>query len=118
MGFVRRELPARREHGVPPHGRLVAVRVDAVDEAHARAVAVELGRVASAHAAVRAARVDVLGPAEAPIARLRGRYRQRLLLRSSDRPQLRAVASAVLERIEQGLGAARASVDVDPVSML
>jgi primosomal protein N' (replication factor Y) len=118
LAFVRSELPARREHGFPPYGRLIAVRIDAGDEAHARSVAAELGRVANAQPAARAGAVDVLGPAEAPIARLRGRYRQRLLLKGNDRVTLRAVALAVLERIEHGLGAARATVDVDPVSML
>jgi primosomal protein N' (replication factor Y) len=118
LAFVRSELPARREHDFPPYGRLVAVRVDAGDQQKARAAAQELGRIANAQPLARAGKVVVLGPAEAPIARLRGRYRERLLLKSSDRAALRAVALAVLERIEQGLGAARASVDVDPVSML
>jgi hypothetical protein len=40
------------------------------------------------------------------------------MLRSSDRRALRAVGAAVLGRIEQGLGPARATLDVDPVSML
>jgi primosomal protein N' (replication factor Y) len=62
--------------------------------------------------------VQVLGPAAAPIARLRGRFRFRLLLRSPDRRNLRAVAYQLLARIEAGLGPARATVDVDPVAML
>jgi primosomal protein N' (replication factor Y) len=60
----------------------------------------------------------VLGPAPAPIARVRGRYRQRVLLKGRDRKPLRLAALAILAAIDQGIAPARASIDVDPVSML
>jgi primosomal protein N' (replication factor Y) len=116
--FYAAELEARRDLGYAPFSRLVAVRVDAGDEAVAERAAGDLAALARAHPAVRAGSVRVLGPAPAPIARLRGRWRWRLLLRSADRAALRAVAAAVAARIDDGLGAARASVDVDPVQML
>ncbi|NCQ61555.1 MAG: hypothetical protein GW913_12925 [Myxococcales bacterium] len=84
----------------------------------ARQVAERLAHVAQAHGAARSGQVLVLGPAPAPIARLRGRFRYRLMLRSRDRASLRAVAAAVVTAIDAGLGGARASVDIDPVSML
>lgn len=117
-GFYRAELAHRRELGYAPFGRLVAVRVDAADEERAREASHELARVASAHAAVRRGLVSILGPAAAPIARLRARYRYRFLLRSAERPALRAVARAIADRIDHGLAPARAHVDLDPVSML
>jgi len=117
-GFAKVEYPAREELGYPPFGRLIAVRVDAGDEETARRAAAELGRLARAHPAARDGGVQVLGPAVAPIARLRGRFRFRLLLRGGDRRTLRAVAHQLLRRIEAGLGPARATVDVDPVAML
>jgi hypothetical protein len=40
------------------------------------------------------------------------------MLRSADRPALRSVARAVVNRIDAGLHTARAHVDIDPVSML
>jgi primosomal protein N' len=69
-------------------------------------------------APVRDGVVRLLGPAPAPIARLRGRYRHRFLLRSADRRALRQVAAAVAARVDEGLSPARASVDIDPFSML
>lgn len=117
-GFFASELTAREELQYAPFARLVAVRVDAGDQSVAQGAAGELARVALAHPAAVDGAVRVLGPAPAPIERLRGRYRFRLLLRSANRGALRAVAAVVLGRIEDGLGAARASVDVDPVSML
>ncbi len=118
LAFYREELENRREHGYPPFGRLVAVRVDAADEAVVREASEELARVARRHAAVRRELVEVLGPAPAPIARLRSRFRYRLFLRGPDRRALRAVARALADRIDEGLGVARAHVDVDPVGML
>jgi primosomal protein N' (replication factor Y) len=116
--FVHEERKARRELGYSPFGRLVAVRIDHGDEERARAAAEELAAHAREHPLVRARRVELLGPAPAPIERLRGRWRFRLMLRASERPPLRRVAAALLERIDEGLGGARATVDVDPVSML
>jgi primosomal protein N' (replication factor Y) len=118
LGFVTHELAERSELGYPPHGRLAAVRIDAEDRAEAEQAANLLAEVARSTPEVESARVEVLGPAPAPIERVRSRYRQRLLVRGADRRHVRAVARAVLERIEAGLGKARASVDVDPVSML
>jgi primosomal protein N' (replication factor Y) len=117
-GFVASELAARREHRWPPFGRLVAVRVDAGAQSKAERAADELARVARAQPSVRGQDVEVLGPSEAPIARLRGRHRYWFLLRSQDRRALHAVAQALRERIDGGLSPARASIDVDPVNML
>ncbi len=118
LGFCKAELPARQELGYPPYSRLAAVRVDAGGESQARDTARELAGVAKRHALVARGEVLLLGPAPAPIERLRGRYRYRFLLRSADRRALRAVALSVVQRIEEGVAPARASLDMDPVSML
>ena len=59
-----------------------------------------------------------MGPAPAPIARLRARYRVRFMLRGEELRAVRSGAAAVLERIDAGVAPARASLDIDPVSML
>jgi primosomal protein N' (replication factor Y) len=116
--FFRVELTNRRELGYAPFSRLVAVRIDAADEHVAKRTAAELAALATRHPAVAAGTVRVLGPAPAPIARLRARYRHRVLLRSPDRRALRAVAHTIATRVDQGVAPARASLDFDPVSML
>jgi primosomal protein N' (replication factor Y) len=118
LGFLRSEMQERAEHGYPPFARLIAVRIDATEQAQAERVAETLARVASAQPEVRDERVELLGPAPCPIGRLRGRHRYRFMLKSPERRALRAVAIAVSRCIDEGLGAARASVDVDPVNML
>jgi len=118
QGFLRQELSERRELGFPPFGRLIAVRIDAADEQRASRGADALAQAARGHVAVQRGTVAVLGPAPAPIARLRARYRYRLLLKGDDRAAMRAVATVIARRIDEGLGTARATLDVDPVGML
>jgi primosomal protein N' (replication factor Y) len=118
IGFYHQEIDARRELGYAPIARMAAVRADAGDEAIARRIIRELADVAEACPELKAQEVMLLGPAPAPVERIRGRYRMRFLLRSRSREKLRAVAARVGERIDQGLSPGRAHLDIDPVSML
>jgi primosomal protein N' (replication factor Y) len=113
--FFAAEIAARREVGYPPFARLVSVRVHAGAEADARRATQVLAETARAHRAVREGAVQVLGPAPAPLSRLRGRYHYRLLLKSADRKLLRRVAAVVATRIDQGLPPAHATLDLDPL---
>lgn len=117
-GFCDQEMAERRAHRYPPFARLAALRVDATSDQAARRAIGALAAVAERHPEVREGRVDVLGPAPAPIARLRARYRHRLLLRSADRVALRRVARTLVTHMDGGIGPARASIDMDPVNML
>jgi primosomal protein N' (replication factor Y) len=113
--FYAAEIRARREVGYPPFTRLVSVRVHAGAEADTRRAARALATTARRHDASRDGIVEVLGPAPAPLARLRGRYHYRLLLKSSDRKALRSVAAQLAAQIDEGLSPARASLDIDPL---
>ena len=114
-GFLEREIADRRELGYPPFSRIALVRVDAVDEDVARAACGELARVALGAAK---SSVDVLGPAAAPLARLRNRFRFRIMIRSRERGDLRAVLGAVDRARAMLPHAVRSSIDVDPVQLL
>jgi primosomal protein N' (replication factor Y) len=61
-------------------------------------------------------RFDVLGPAPAPVSKLRGEYRAQIFLKGSHRAQMRQAVLAALAA-EPELRR-RVSVDVDPVSIL
>ena len=86
---ARASWPAREEAGYPPFSRMIALRIDARDGGARRRAAA----TAAADAARRAgaAAVTVRGPAEAPLALLRGRVRWQVWLSSRDRA---AVAAA------------------------
>jgi primosomal protein N' (replication factor Y) len=117
-GFLARELLDRQEVGYPPFSRLALVRIDAPDEETARIAAAKLAAVGRATPDALGRRVEVLGPAPAPIARLRGRFRFRVLLRAKDRGPLRAVVERVAAAREALDRQVRAAIDIDPVSML
>jgi primosomal protein N' (replication factor Y) len=110
--FMAAEAEGRRPGHWPPFGRLAALIVFGEDMAETDRVAAALGREAP-----RGAGIEVLGPAPAPLAMLRGRHRRRLLLKTRRdilvQPILREwLASVVVPR------AVRVDVDVDPVSFL
>jgi primosomal protein N' (replication factor Y) len=118
MGFLERELRDRQEVHYPPFARLALLRVDAVDEEIARRAAGQLAAHARSHRAVAQRRVEVLGPAAAPIARLRNRYRFRVMLRSPSRKALFSVLAALVPIKDKLDRKVRAVIDVDPVAML
>ena len=106
--FVAAELEARRAAGMPPFGRLAALVVSGPDEAAARAAAVDLARRAP-----RARDLLVLGPAPAPLAVVRGRYRFRLLIRGPRARALNAVVAPWVTAAPPPRGV-RIHVDIDP----
>jgi primosomal protein N' (replication factor Y) len=113
--FYAEEIRDREEVGYPPFARLVTVRVHAGAEADARAATQVLADTARQHQAVKDGAVQVLGPAPAPLVRLRGRYHYRLMLKSPDRKLLRNVTAHLAARIDQGLPPTHATLDIDPL---
>jgi primosomal protein N' (replication factor Y) len=117
-GFWARELFDRREVGYPPFSRLALLRLDALDESAAREAAAKLAAIARTSKDALARKVEVLGPSAAPLARLRGRYRFRVMLRAADRGPLRSVLATVRAAMDRVDRRVRAVIDVDPVAML
>lgn len=110
--FVAEEAAGRRAAGMPPFGRLAALIVSGAD-----AAAVETAARALARAAPSGGGVRVLGPAPAPLALLRGRFRWRLLLQAERRVNVQAVLRRWLAAAPAPSGV-RVQVDVDPQSFL
>ncbi len=110
--FMQREAESRRPGHWPPYGRLAALIVSADTAEAADETARALGRTAP-----RADGVQVLGPAPAPLAILRGRHRRRLLLRTRRDIAVQPLLREWLARVQPGRGV-RIDVDVDPVSFL
>jgi len=115
--FAAQEMAARRELGYPPFARLVLVRVEGEQRPAVEQVA---GEAARALRELAAGRFVVLGPAPAPMERLRQRHRWQILLRGRDGSVIRQSAAAVFERISPPARAraVRLVIDVDPQGML
>lgn len=128
--FYAEETRQRRLAGLPPFGRLAALIVSGNDrpsaELHARALARAVhGLPAHEKWAVAAMaglpgdnEIMVLGPAEAPIAVVRGRHRFRLLVKAPKSADLQGFLRALLAAAPPERGGVRVAVDVDPQSFL
>jgi primosomal protein N' (replication factor Y) len=114
-GFAVAELRRREELRFPPFARLCAVRFSGNSETRTRGAAERAAAIARRMAA-QGERIDVLGPAPAPIARVRGKHRWQLLLRAADHAPLHRVARAL--QASHGVAGVQLAVDVDPVALL
>jgi len=109
--FYKSEIEQREHAGYPPFGRLASLIITA-NERH---VAETYGRTL-ANAAPKDNQVRVLGPAEAPIAVVRGRHRFRLLVKAPRSFDLSAYLRRWLADAPKPRGNVRLEVDVDPQS--
>ena len=97
---------------MPPYGRLAALILSSPDAGEADAAAAAFGR-----AAPREDGVEVLGPAPAPMARLRGRHRRRFLVKARRDVKVQPVLREWLGRVKLA-PSVRVQVDIDPYSFL
>jgi len=113
--FASAELRRREELHFPPFVRLVAVRLLGHSEARVRGAAERAAALARRFIS-GGEPVDVLGPAPAPLAKVRGKHRWQLLLRARDHGPLHRLARA-LQASHQVAGV-QLALDVDPVALL
>ncbi|MFZ0123141.1 MAG: primosomal protein N' [Xanthobacteraceae bacterium] len=111
--FYAAEIAARERTGYPPFGRLASLLVSAGDRLTAEAFARRL-----ATGAPHADQVRILGPAEAPLAVVRGRYRFRILVKSPRAFDLSGFLRGWLAAAPKTKGNLKLEVDIDPQSFL
>src|SRR4249920_722528 len=109
--FYKNEIEQRERTGYPPFGRLASLVITANDRHTAEAY----GRTL-ANAAPKDEHVRILGPAEAPLAVIKGRYRFRLLVKSLRNVDLSEYLREWLAAGPKARGNVRLEVDVDPQS--
>jgi primosomal protein N' (replication factor Y) len=111
--FYAREIVERRSAGLPPFGRLAALIVSAATRGDALAFATAVRRAAPVDPAIM-----VLGPAEAPLAVIRGRHRFRLLVQSARGVDMQGYLRRWLGAAPKARADLRVQVDIDPQSFL
>jgi primosomal protein N' (replication factor Y) (superfamily II helicase) len=110
--FYDAETAQRASAGAPPFGRYAAIIISSEDEREA----IEASRAIGA-SAPKADGMYVYGPAPAPLAMLRGRHRQRLLVHAQRSVELQTIMREWLSGLTFPRGV-RVGVDVDPYSFL
>ena len=127
--FYREETEIRRQASLPPFGRLAALIVSGTDrhavEAHARALVraaydlpAEAGFSLAAVAGDNTGAIDVLGPAEAPIAMVRGRFRYRILIKAPRTADLQGFVRTIIAQSPKERGNLRVTIDIEPQNFM
>jgi primosomal protein N' (replication factor Y) len=111
--FYDSEIAAREKTGYPPFGRLAAIVVSGGDRHETESFARKIAASAPLDEHVR-----VLGPAEAPLAVVRGRHRQRLLIKAPKAFDLSGYVRGWLSHAPKTRGTLKIEVDIDPQSFL
>jgi primosomal protein N' (replication factor Y) len=110
--FWRAEAEERRQAGVPPFGRMAGIVLSGSDVQDVFDLGTHLARN---DAPLRKVGAVVYGPAPAPIARIRGRHRVRLLVKADKGVALQAALAAWAGQVKPR-GDTRLAIDIDPQS--
>jgi primosomal protein N' (replication factor Y) len=116
-GFYRQELEFRREAGYPPFSFLACLGFSGTAEKSVEEYSNSTARLLQQLKQENRLRVELLGPAPAPLYRLRGRFRRQILLKSPTRNDLRRLIAAWLVRRET-VSTVRETIDIDPIDMM
>jgi primosomal protein N' (replication factor Y) len=119
--FYESEIEKRFEGGYPPHAFLVCLRFESRDPRRVKEVAQSFGGIVRRMLkSEKYAEVGYIGPAPAPIHKIKNRFRWQMILRSPSRRLLHHLSWQI---VEQELSthrqkAVKITIDADPVSML
>jgi primosomal protein N' (replication factor Y) len=116
-GFYEEELRYRQNHSYPPIVALASLLVHGPDLGKVRNDSLELRKQLDLVNQERKCRV--IGPAPAPLSRLKGEHRFQLLIKSRSRKDLREVADAAMRAVaESGVNLRSINLEIDPVSIM
>jgi len=118
VGFAARELEWRRALAYPPFSRLAAIRLEGADAGRTASGARALAQLLERSLPPAASGVRLLGPAPAPLSRLKGLSRWQLLLKAPQHRVLRPVLDAAERALPSLPPGVRGVLDVDPGAML
>ncbi|MGB9182198.1 MAG: primosomal protein N', partial [Pyrinomonadaceae bacterium] len=117
MGFYDEEIRYRKSMNYPPFVALAALLIHGEDFGRVQTTAAELKKALEEANHERACRI--LGPAPAPLARLRGEHRIQILIKSRNRTRLRqTIDIALAEATERGADLRQVNVEIDPINLM
>ncbi len=111
--FYQTEIDARERASMPPFARLASIVISGLERSETESYARAFARAAPVDPQIR-----ILGPAEPPLAVIRGRHRFRLLVHAPRSVDMQAFLRRWLEAGPRPRGNLRLAVDVDPLSFL
>ena len=115
-GFYRQEIKFRRELGYPPFKHLINITFQSQDQNHLAKTAQKLGKILEAKAEEG---MEIMGPAPAPLPRLKSRWRWQIILKGNKVHEMRALVKESLTQLkEPASGKVKIYLDIDPMGML
>ena len=116
-GFFEEELRYRQNHSYPPFVALASLLIHGPDLGRVRSDSLELRKQLDLVNQDRKCRI--LGPAPAPLSRLKGEHRFQMLIKSRSRKHLREIADAALKALAGGgVNMRSINLEIDPVSIM
>jgi primosomal protein N' (replication factor Y) len=121
--FYDREIQSRNELGYPPYSRMIQFLITGKNRGAVRETAENLGATGRAllqNDPARYRRLAILGPVEATLHQVAGRFRWQLLVKGPQSSALNRFARHLLQAMgpSQGAASVKVIVDVDPFFMM
>jgi primosomal protein N' (replication factor Y) len=118
-GFYKAEMKIRRQLRFPPYRRLMNVMIDSMSQKTALQTIRRLAMIPKKAADAEGVDLTVMGPSAAPLAKIKGRYRFRFLMLSSNAAHLRDLGRQINDDHKK-LRATRTrlTIDMDALSMM
>jgi primosomal protein N' (replication factor Y) len=116
LSFYQEEIENRRALAYPPFSRLIALRLSSSREGLLSQTAKELGRDARTLAYETGGALEIIGPAQAPLSKIRGEHRMQMLIKGNDSRRMRTLAAALQEK--HATSTVKITVDVDPENFM
>ena len=120
INFYKHEMRIREALQYPPYTRLARVLFTGKDEEAVKKAAEGLSSIlARMTGKAEYGGIEILGPAAAPLPRIKDRYRHHLVVKSKSGKMLRALLKNMMDRVElKGKGGVNISVDIDPQNLM
>jgi primosomal protein N' (replication factor Y) len=113
-GFADQELKNREELSYPPYGRLASVKIQGLDLKKVKQAVTSIGKN-SLQLQTKFPSMMVLGPAQAPIFKLKNKYRYQLLIKSKSSKSIRDFCNYLFKNTDLPSGV-QVHIDIDPMN--
>ena len=118
IGFAKKELDFRKNLSYPPFSRLCNIRITGADKNHAWEQALKLKKILTSSSTHHKS-IEIRGPVEAPLSRIKGKYRYHLLIKSPTIQDLHSQLKHLsLNPDFLSTNNVRITLDIDPLNLL
>ena len=114
--FYTEEIDFRKALQYPPFGRIISLRLSSIKKDALIEEAHRLGKLAKKLSAQHSNIAEIIGPAESPLAKIRGRFRWQMLIKGQDINILHQIARGIIQKHKNSQ--VRITADVDPENFM